>query len=163
MVHLVTSATEFRDILAKHPLVICDFTASWCGPCKMIAPVFESLAEKHKDIYSIKLDVDQVQQIAAEEGITAMPTFKVYLQGRVIRECQGADRNLLAAMIPDAISFYQSKLKERDEKRNQPVTETEEELMSKSVKDLKQMLLERGLSLTGLAEKGDLVKRLKGQ
>jgi thioredoxin 1 len=58
------------------PLVV-DFTASWCGPCKRVAPVFDSLASQHPTAIYVKVDVDALPATAASFGITSMPTFKV--------------------------------------------------------------------------------------
>ncbi|KAJ3331246.1 hypothetical protein HDU91_003382 [Kappamyces sp. JEL0680] len=119
-------------------------------------------------MHFIKLDVDQVQQVAAEQGISAMPTFKVYLQGREIKDMRGADRNGLERLVKESIEFhaqaYSSQAKARHEQKKAamggPVTESRQELMGKSIKELKEMLTSRSISLVGLAEKSDLVERL---
>ena len=58
--------------------LLVDFTASWCGPCKMIGPYFEELAAKFQNVVFVKVDVDDLDDIAAECGISAMPTFQLY-------------------------------------------------------------------------------------
>jgi thioredoxin 1 len=151
---LIQSASQFKKVLKDNVGVICDFTASWCGPCKMISPVFEEFSKKYKSLAFIKVDVDQLQEIASQYRVQAMPTFKVFVQEKEIEEMKGADKNGLEEMIKRAVKKVES-LK--------PVTLDESELMSKSIKELKQMLVERGLSTTGLLEKQDLVKRLKNK
>jgi thioredoxin 1 len=57
--------------------VIIDYSAEWCGPCKVIGPYFAELAEKHTSLLFVNVDVDDNDTIAVENGITAMPTFQV--------------------------------------------------------------------------------------
>eukprot|EP01031_Cornospumella_fuschlensis_P025024 gene25023-30228_t len=120
----------------------------------MIAPIFEQLSKTYADAKFLKVDVDELADLAGDYGVSAMPTFKVFLKGRVVDELRGADPNGLENIIRQAVDQYKV--------RFGPITETEEELMLKSIKDLKAMLRQRGLSDVGLSEKGDLVKRLKG-
>lgn len=58
-------------------LISIDFTAVWCGPCRVISPVFDELAAKHTNALFVKVDVDKHAQVAQECNISAMPTFKV--------------------------------------------------------------------------------------
>ncbi|KAI8896541.1 thioredoxin-like protein [Globomyces pollinis-pini] len=170
MVQFVKSESEFDSILKSNALVICDFTASWCGPCKAIAPVYDQLAKDHSNITFIKVDVDEVQSVSQREGVTAMPTFVAYLRGSRVNELRGADKNGLNTMIQTLTDQFQAqedaikkKKGQMNELANQPVVESEEELMTFSIKDLKKMIVERGWSLAGLAEKRDLVNKLKGK
>merc|ERR1712187_521885 len=80
---------EFDDILKNNEVVFVDFTASWCPPCKMIKPIYEELAEEHKDkpkVKFVKIDVDENDKVAAEYKIRSMPTFKVFKNGREVEE-----------------------------------------------------------------------------
>ena len=82
--------------------VLVDFTASWCGPCKKIGPYFEELATKYPDVIFVKIDVDDLDDVAAECGISAMPTFQLYSNGVKVQEMTGADETKLAAMAAAA-------------------------------------------------------------
>ena len=69
-----------------------DFTASWCGPCKMIGPYFEELAGKFPGVVFVKVDVDDLDDVAAECGISAMPTFQLYSNGVKVEELTARTR-----------------------------------------------------------------------
>merc|ERR1712110_461547 len=87
---------------AGDKLVVIDFTATWCGPCQRIAPVFVKLAEEMPDIVFVKVDVDQNEAIAAKYNISAMPTFKFLKNGEVVKELVGASEAGLRAAIKEA-------------------------------------------------------------
>merc|ERR1711998_372524 len=74
-------------------LVVVDFTASWCGPCQRIAPVFIKMAEEMPEVVFVKVDVDENDEVAAECGISAMPTFQFYKSGAKIDEMCGASED----------------------------------------------------------------------
>merc|ERR1711988_1014238 len=78
----VLHAGEARAAIQAGGKVVVDFTASWCGPCKMIAPFFQELADKYGEGYTFcKIDVDEEDDCAAEHGISAMPTFLAFKGG----------------------------------------------------------------------------------
>ncbi|EEC48068.1 thioredoxin h [Phaeodactylum tricornutum CCAP 1055/1] len=101
MVKHLESMDDFNTMLetSKTKLVVVDFTATWCGPCKYIGPIFEKLAEENPDIEFVKVDVDEADDVAAHCGVRAMPTFQFFRNGEKIEEMMGADQNKLAALV----------------------------------------------------------------
>jgi thioredoxin 1 len=95
------SMQEFDELLAGDGLVVVDFKADWCGPCKMIAPKLEGLAEelKARAVTFVKVDVDSLSDVSRRAGISAMPTFHLYKKGELVEEIVGADYPKLAAAI----------------------------------------------------------------
>ncbi|XP_017776586.1 PREDICTED: thioredoxin-like protein 1 [Nicrophorus vespilloides] len=85
--------------LAAAKLVVADFTASWCGPCQRIAPVFQQLAGKYPNAVFLKIDVDKCQDTAAAQGVSAMPTFIFYRNKTKVDRLQGADPSSLENKI----------------------------------------------------------------
>ncbi|XP_063698642.1 thioredoxin-2-like [Culicoides brevitarsis] len=83
MVHKVKDTADFDEQVkqAGDKLVVIDFFATWCGPCKVIAPKLEEFSEKYADkIVVLKVDVDECEQLTERFNITSMPTF-VFLKG----------------------------------------------------------------------------------
>ena len=87
------------DAAAKNQAVVVDFTASWCGPCKMIAPIFEALAAKYPHVCFVKIDVDENQEVAQECRVSAMPTFKAFRDKKEVGSCRGANPEALEALV----------------------------------------------------------------
>ncbi len=92
MRHL-TSQSEFDKETSGNKLVVVDFYAQWCGPCKVIAPRFEQLSAKYPNVSFVKVDVDVAKDVAQSQGVRAMPTFKLYKNGKQLEEVVGADIN----------------------------------------------------------------------
>jgi len=87
----VTDATFEQEVLKSDTPVLVDFWATWCGPCKMIAPVVEELANEFSGKLKIgKVDVDNNQQIAMQFGIRSIPTLLIFKGGRVVDQLVGA-------------------------------------------------------------------------
>lgn len=79
--------------------ILIDFFATWCGPCRMIAPEVESLSEKYPNVVTLKVDVDDADDVAAKYGIEAMPTFIVIKNKKVVDKLQGASKPKLQEMF----------------------------------------------------------------
>ena len=74
---------DLDDLIANSPLpVFVDFWAPWCGPCRMVAPEVEKLAQKRDDVVVVKLNTQDHPQIAQREGIRGIPMFAVYQDGK---------------------------------------------------------------------------------
>jgi len=91
-VQLISSAAELKKALtaAGRKLVVVDFFATWCGPCKQIAPQFAELSGQHKKVVFLKVDVDKCPNLAATHGVTSMPTFLFLKGSKVVSKQAGA-------------------------------------------------------------------------
>ncbi|XP_073447266.1 thioredoxin-like [Aquarana catesbeiana] len=101
MVRHIESLDEFKQVLAGAgtKLVVVDFTATWCGPCKMIAPFFEELSKNHPEAVFIKVDVDDAQDVAQHCNVKCMPTFHFYKNGSKVFEFSGANKETLEQKV----------------------------------------------------------------
>ncbi|KAK2877068.1 hypothetical protein FQN49_001452 [Arthroderma sp. PD_2] len=97
----ITSTEQFLTLLSSTPVLIADFYADWCGPCKAIAPVFESLSGQHSGpkVKFVKVNVDNQQEVAGLFNVTAMPTFVIFKDGEVLREVKGAGKDALTNAV----------------------------------------------------------------
>ncbi|GFZ49612.1 Thioredoxin-like protein [Saitozyma sp. JCM 24511] len=99
MVKAITTKEEFDALINSGDVVVVDFWATWCGPCKLISPHFNKLEEKFPAVKFVKVDVEEVEDVAKEQEIRAMPTFKAYKNGKVIDQITGAVPAKLTAML----------------------------------------------------------------
>ncbi|XP_042367900.1 thioredoxin isoform X2 [Plectropomus leopardus] len=92
---------ELKD--AGSNLVVVDFTATWCGPCKQISPVFESLSglPENKNVVFLKVDVDEAEDVSTDCGIQCMPTFIFFKNGEKVFEFSGANKDTLTAKVEE--------------------------------------------------------------
>lgn len=86
-----TDATFADDVLLSDKPVLVDFWATWCGPCRKVAPILEEIASQYGDkIEVVKLDTDENQDTAAQYGVVSIPTLNVYVKGQVVKSIVGA-------------------------------------------------------------------------
>ncbi|GLJ26486.1 hypothetical protein SUGI_0511590 [Cryptomeria japonica] len=79
--------------------VVVDFTATWCGPCRIISPVFVELSKKYTNVVFLKVDVDELQDVTAEWEVQAMPTFIFIKDGKAIDKIVGAKKDELERKV----------------------------------------------------------------
>ena len=72
---------NFNDLITKNEIVLVDFWAEWCGPCKAFGPIFEKVAEAHPEATFAKVDTEAQQELAGAFGIRSIPTLGVFRQG----------------------------------------------------------------------------------
>ncbi|MFW5928148.1 MAG: thioredoxin [Thermoplasmatota archaeon] len=83
--------SDFQEKLEKYPLVLVDFWAAWCGPCKMMEPVIEDLAQEYEgDIVFGKLNVDQNQRVPSQFQVSGIPTLILFKNGEMVDRMVGA-------------------------------------------------------------------------
>ncbi|KAK9840400.1 hypothetical protein WJX74_009243 [Apatococcus lobatus] len=99
---------QWEDLLEQalqhERLVIVDFSAKWCGPCKVMRPCFVQLSEAYPNVLFLTVDVEDNEGIAARCAVTAMPTFAVITQGIKVDEAVGAGRHQLRQLVEKWIS-----------------------------------------------------------
>lgn len=86
--HEVTMET-FESVVDSNPLVILDFWAAWCGPCRIFAPVFEEMAEKHPDVFFGKVNTEVATDLAEAFQVRSIPTIMAFKNGELIFEQPG--------------------------------------------------------------------------
>jgi thioredoxin 1 len=84
------TADTFEQTVVENDIVLVDFWASWCGPCRQFAPVFEAAAEQHTDVVFGKVDTEAEQSLAAAAQITSIPTLMAFRDGILVFSQPGA-------------------------------------------------------------------------
>jgi thioredoxin 1 len=91
MTKVVTDATFEAEVLNSEKPVVVDYWAEWCGPCRMVAPVLEEIANEHGDkLEVVKLNIDENPAVAQRYQIMAIPTMNVFSGGQVVKQIVGA-------------------------------------------------------------------------
>ena len=89
-----------KEVLNSDKPVLLDFFASWCGPCRMVAPILDEIAEEREDIKVCKVDIDEQPQLASRYRIMSVPTLMVLKNGQVMEQSIGAKpKHQILAMV----------------------------------------------------------------
>ena len=81
---------NFEAVKKNEKVVLLDFYADWCGPCRMVSPIIDEIAEERDDLFVGKINVDEQPALAAEFGIVSIPTLVVMKNGEVVHQVSGA-------------------------------------------------------------------------
>ena len=102
---------NFEETVNKNPMVIIDFWAPWCGPCKGFAPVYEKAAETHPDVVFAKVNTDEQQELAGSFNIRSIPTLVVFREKVILFQQAGAlPGNALEQVITQAKAIDMAKV-----------------------------------------------------
>jgi len=97
------TAQTIEETITSGDIVLIDFWAEWCGPCKRFGPVFEASSEANPDIVHAKVDTEAEQQLAAELQITSIPTLMAFREGILVFNQAGALPGPALAQVVDAV------------------------------------------------------------
>ena len=87
---IIETVEQFDELLASGELVVVDFWAPWCGPCKMFGPVFKKVAQDYDDVKFVKVNVDEANTLASKYNIFSIPTLMIFNKGEIVAQQVGA-------------------------------------------------------------------------
>jgi thioredoxin 1 len=136
----VLAPLHFRTLLTSHTYLIADFYATWCPPCKQIAPIYAQLSAQHNapgKFAFVKINVDEQRELAGQYGVTAMPTFLVFREGKKVQEVRGADVRGLKMVVEGAAADLKStKVQvEKESVQRKPAEEKKAAVQTEPVKE----------------------------
>ena len=86
----INSANFSMEVMNSDRPVLLDFWAPWCGPCRMVAPIVEEIAEERPDLKVGKVNVDEQPELARQFGVSSIPTLVVMKEGKIVNQAMGA-------------------------------------------------------------------------
>lgn len=89
MITNVTKENFDKEVMQAEGTVLIDFWAAWCGPCRMIAPAVEKIAEEHPEVKVCKINIDDEQELAIRHGVMSIPTLMVVKNGEIVNTAIG--------------------------------------------------------------------------
>ncbi len=89
MITNVTKENFDKEVMQAEGTVLIDFWAAWCGPCRMIAPAVEKIAEEHPEVKVCKINIDDEQELAIKYGVMSIPTLMVVKNGEIVNTAVG--------------------------------------------------------------------------
>ena len=89
MITNVTKENFDKEVMQPEGTVLVDFWAAWCGPCRMIAPAVEKIAEERPDVKVCKINIDDEQELAIRHGVMSIPTLMVVKNGEIVNTAVG--------------------------------------------------------------------------
>ena len=99
----LTSLSEFEKLVVESNLVMLDFYAEWCGPCKRIKQFYENLSKMYPQIKFAKVNVDEAEDIATRFNVSSLPTFILFRNGEKFKRIEGASEPSLLTAIKSVI------------------------------------------------------------
>ncbi len=79
-----------QEVIHSDKPVLLDFWAPWCGPCRMVSPILEEIAQERSDIKVVKVNVDEEMELAAQFGVMSIPMLAVMMNGKIVNKSVGA-------------------------------------------------------------------------
>ena len=95
----IASAAEFEEVVKNNKLVLVDFYATWCGPCKLVVPLLQQLACDNPHIFFARIDIDEVSQIAEKYHVKSLPTIVVIKNGQEVKRASGVSLRQIELMV----------------------------------------------------------------
>ncbi len=105
MIIPIKSREEFVQLKTTQSIVVIDFYAQWCGPCKSLAPLFEDLSLSFPDIPFIKVDIDEFEDIAEAYKVSCVPTIIILFEGEPVKTVTGGSLNTIKEVKSKLLSI----------------------------------------------------------